>query len=225
MNQVSSPLPLNMPDLKTVSTDALRQRLADALTITANALCEMAFIWRELESRGEDLSGLRSGLTVYLPLIADSRLLPEVVVQYAGNRRLLEAMARVTRDDQQSLLDAGTVTVYLPYSGSTTNRTIADMNTPEIQQVFGTDRLRSPEEQQRFLESQALPQMTSQHSLPRDNLGLRFRYGALEYEGARIQKTDGKPVRADELLEALSQHYGVDLAAVIGKHYVQGKTY
>ena len=56
--------------LVAMPTPDLREELARALTITADSLMYLAAVWKELEQRGEDLSDLRTGLGVYVPLIA-----------------------------------------------------------------------------------------------------------------------------------------------------------
>ncbi|CAM3835736.1 hypothetical protein VRRI112168_02330 [Vreelandella rituensis] len=45
-------------------------------------------------------------------------------------------------------------------------------------------------------------------------INARIYYGALEVNGERVY-CDGKPLKAEDLLDVLSRHYGKDLAAAI----------
>jgi len=98
-------------ELVTLDVPALRQRLAEAVEITAHHVARMALAWRELERRGEDLSALRTGMGAYLSAVAAGRLLPEAVVRLAGNRTALRAIALLSLDEQQRLLAAGAVQI------------------------------------------------------------------------------------------------------------------
>jgi hypothetical protein len=99
------------PALATKTTDELRAALATSLTLTAQHLVHLSAIWTELESRGEDLSELRTGISVYLPLIARGDLNAQLVIKYAGQTMLLRHMAELPKEDQDRLVIDDTVTV------------------------------------------------------------------------------------------------------------------
>lgn len=84
--------------LSSETTDRLRERLAQILARTAEDLIEMARIVRELESRGEDLSGLRLGMIDYLRRIAAGQLLPGLVVRLSGQPRRRRERVRADRE-------------------------------------------------------------------------------------------------------------------------------
>lgn len=97
---------LIVPDRNEITqwdTARLRSELTRALTLTAAGLAYLATIWNELTRRGEDLSDLRSGLATYLPLIANGTLAAEAVVQFAGQRGLLNRLAHRPIDEQRRL--------------------------------------------------------------------------------------------------------------------------
>lgn len=202
-------------DLGTLSTDVLKRRLAEQMELSARHLVEMAAIWTELERRGEDLSALRGSLTDYLPMIAAGDLDAEAVVRYAGSRQLLRYLATLSLDQQRNLLDAGEVDLVLSESGETTRRKLSHLSGREVTRVFGHGLVRSPREQARLLESKAATRRT-QARRPAKGSAVRIHYGALEIDGERVQ-ANGKPLRADDLLDLLSSHYGVDLASAIRK--------
>lgn len=202
-------------DLATLSTDVLKRRLAEQMELSARHLVEMAAIWTELERRGENLSALRGSLTDYLPMIAAGELDAEAVVRYAGSRQLLRYLATLPLDRQRHLLDVGEVELVLSESGESTRRKLAHLTGREVTQVFGHGIVRSPREQARLMATKTATrraQAKRSQAVP----AVRIHYGSLEVEGEQI-KVGGSPLRAGDLLEALSKHYGVDLAAAVAK--------
>jgi hypothetical protein len=138
-------------ELRTMSTSDLRAELAKSLEVTATHLVHLAEVWRELESRGEDLSALRSGLWSYMPLIASGKLDPQMVVQYAGHSLLLRRLADLSREDQQLLLTDPTVLVTEYTDGAWEERRlpITHLRASQIGQVL-SGGIRPPEEQKRL---------------------------------------------------------------------------
>lgn len=99
--------------------DELRKMLAAEIEITAQHIAKMALVWAELERRGEDMSGLRSGIARYLPAIAARRLLPEAVVRLAGNTVALRAISGLVLNEQRRVLERGTIDVVREEGGGT----------------------------------------------------------------------------------------------------------
>lgn len=198
-------------ELASMTTDYLKQRLAEQMELSARHLVEMATIWAELERRGEDLSALRTGLTDYLPRIAAGTLDARAVVQLAGNRLLLRHFAMLPLDQQQTILGHGEVEVVLPESREVTQRKLAYLSAQEVRQVFGKGQLRSPAEQERIISGadQASPKRATARKP-----AARIHYGTLEVDGKRITAS-GKPLSAQQMLALLSDHYGVDLQEVV----------
>jgi hypothetical protein len=142
--------------LDNISTQALREELARSLTLSALHLVRLAAIWSELERRGEDLTDLRSGLAVYLPMIASGRLDAEAVVRFAGNRSLLHQLLTLPIEEQRRLAQGGTVPVAIQDSGGgyRVAQTPAYLLTARLaQRVFGDGHIRPPAEQAVFLET------------------------------------------------------------------------
>lgn len=144
--------------LREVSTEELRSRLAGALQITAESLEHLALIWGELDRRGEDLSGLRSGLAAYLPLIASERLLPGLVVRHAGQAMLLKSLSQMPLAEQRRIFERGTVTVVEVTTEGAVRE--AEVPTPtltsaQVRRIFAGDRLRTPAEQTTLLAPRA----------------------------------------------------------------------
>ena len=76
-------------DFERLSSEELRRELARCLTLTAQNLLRMAHLVRVLESRGEDLEGLKIGMVGHLRDIANGTLLPEAVVRFAPRATVL----------------------------------------------------------------------------------------------------------------------------------------
>jgi hypothetical protein len=91
-------------ELRTLSTDELKQQLVDRLGLTAESLLRTACLVAVLEERGEDLSGLKIGLLGHLRKIATGKLLPEIVVQFAGNGKLINRISELAITDQRRIL-------------------------------------------------------------------------------------------------------------------------
>lgn len=82
--------------VKSMTIQDLKAELAKTLSITAEYLMYIAAIWRELESRGEDLSELRHGVMTYIPLIATNQLDARLVVNYAGQKNAVIQHGKIT---------------------------------------------------------------------------------------------------------------------------------
>lgn len=136
-------------ELQRMDTPTLRKELSSALTISAAHLVYLAAIWAELELRGEDLSDLRSGLAIYLPMIASGRVDAEAVVRFAGQTMLLRAIAQLPLDRQRALLAGEEVEVVELIDGEPATRKLqaAQLNAAAVRQVFDGERVRTTAEQ------------------------------------------------------------------------------
>ncbi|WP_427047077.1 hypothetical protein [Halomonas casei] len=215
MNEIITGYDANNVELATITTDALKERLAKQMELSARHLVEMAAIWTELERRGEDLSALKGSLTDYLPLIASGHLDAQAVVRFAGNRQLLRYLAALDINQQREMLEVGDVDLVLPDSGETTKRKLAHLSGREVTQVFGSTGVRTPSEQAKLLQDKReIKRRTGSTRKPVE--GVRIRYGRLELDGQPV-KVDDEALRADALLDLLSDYYGTDLKALMDK--------
>lgn len=215
MNDVTPNRDADMsPDLATLTTAQLKHHLAHQMELSAHHLVKMASIWTELERRGEDLSALRTSLTDYLPQIASGDLDAQAVVQFAGNRQLLRYLATLPVERQHALLEDGSITLVLPHSREATPRKLAHLSGQEVTQVFGHGIVRSPDEQQRLLDSKASVSKAAKAGGSKTKPAARLCRGTLEVEGKRV-KAGGEPLTAERMLDMLSRHYGVDLSSAV----------
>ena len=149
MNEI---LIVDSDQLQAMSTHDLKLALADSIEMTAKRLMQMAAIWRVLEARGEDLSALRQGIVGYIPMIAHDRLDARVVVQYAGQKTLLAALAKLSLNEQRKVLETGTVTALRIEGDQVVEKTLAlsKMAAADVYLAFGEGGLR-PIDDQRVL--------------------------------------------------------------------------
>lgn len=131
------------------SSSDLRRELKGLIDLTVANLQRMAALVAELESRGEDLSGLRISLLPSLRLIAAGRTLAEVVMRLADRPMLLQRVAALPITEQKQLLDKGTVSVLV--DGEPQPVKLLALPFGNIQQVFAQDHIRTPEEQRVYL--------------------------------------------------------------------------
>ena len=138
------------PQVAAATTDHLRAELARVLKISARDLLYLAAIWKELERRGEDLSDLKRGMGVYLPMIAAGVLDAEIVVKYAGHRMLLNAIAALPVSTQKTLVDGRPLplVMYSENDGwASRDVPIGAMTVAQIKQVLDGGRIRTADEQ------------------------------------------------------------------------------
>lgn len=145
---------LRINDLAAVPTDDLKRELAEAVGVTARTLRRMAVIWRELERRGEDMSALRGGLMGYLPMIAEDRLEPELVVRGAGQATMLKAAMALPLHQQRQIIEKGVPVARLdPETGdiAVENVPIEKLSIYDVRQAFAPDGIRGQGEQVRLI--------------------------------------------------------------------------
>lgn len=196
-------------NLSAIDTLTLKAELAKALTVTAKHLVYLAAVWHELESRGEDLSNLRTGLAIYLPQIAAGRLDADLVIRYAGQKMLLGAMAKLSISDQQALLDSGCVTV----AKSGERGEVIEVSTPlhhlaatDIRMIFGEHGVRPPAEQI-SLKGKSRPAKRAKFR--------KARRVEIDQAGGSII-VGSASVKIERVIELLSEYYGINVAEKIG---------
>lgn len=153
------PRTLDIERLGDVDTCILRAELEEGLSITARHLVYLGAIWRELVSRGEDLSDLRTGIAAYIPLVAAGSVAPETVVMIAGNPRLLDKIASLPADEQRAVLARKTLPLAVFQGGEWTSQNVqlSAVTASQIAVIFGKRCVRSLSEQVTILTQPVLP--------------------------------------------------------------------
>lgn len=211
MDDITIP-PTTPPGIANLSTQALRAELARALTVSAQTLRHLAIVWRELESRGEDLSDLRTGLATYLPLIAAGQLDAEVVVRFAGSKTILQLVSRLPIDEQHRLATGGTVDVItVDGDGTPSTRAVPAyaLTAMQARLAFDDGRIRHPEEQRSILDSRRLRALRP--AAPGSRVQVDRKTGTLKLGRSRV--------KAGEVLAALR-----DLSPEMDGDLERGKT-
>jgi hypothetical protein len=141
--------------LKSISTAEVWAIFKAALTHTAEGYRTMAQAWCELKERGEDLSAYSNPLLSMLPLVNVGALMPEMMVKYAGYPTLLRYTASLVPEEQTRLVDmTDTLPVLVTLeNGETVTKSIRPiaLSAPQLRQVFGDGRIRTPTEQKRHM--------------------------------------------------------------------------
>jgi len=185
------------------STQELKQELGRALDITADYLSYLAQIWRELESRGEDLSSLRGGLMSYLPMIANNRVDAHIVVNYAGQKTLLAALTKLPIEEQRRVAESGYVTVARSDEDGHQQEMqvkLTELRSADIHRVFSDSGIRTPEQQ-------AKEQATIENKKPRKHITSIVHFD--RYKDDDLLVISGKRVRVSDVIDALCDRYAV----------------
>lgn len=145
-------------DIKSASTDELKLMFHTGLEVTAQYIKDLAEIWRELESRGEDLSELSSSITKYFPLISKNQMTPAAIVKYAGQEVLLRELSYIPIRDQEKIVEAGAVQfVTKNDEDDSFDIDMADLSAMHVRhysQIFDNGKVRTVEEQKDFIRLQ-----------------------------------------------------------------------
>jgi hypothetical protein len=201
---------MNERELKALSTDELKRLLAGTMELTARHLVHMAGIWRELEERGEDLSDLRHGIAVYLPMIAHGRVDAAIVIKYAGQKTLLAALSNLPITVQRRIAETGYVALVSTHEDSieTVEVPLSRLSAAAVHQVFSDDGVRSPEDQIRMLERRRVRPAKAPKA-PR-----RARRVKIDRENHTLIVSN-TAADIDRVVDQLSAYYGVDIRQMI----------
>lgn len=146
--------PSRLGELAALPSEELRRRLAQALSLTAESLVEMACIIRTLEDRGEDLGELKFGVLGILRKIAHGQLWPELVAKYMNNAVLLRYATTLPIPDQQRIATGEPLRLLILNPDGTTDARHVEphkLSTRDMPQVFANDHIRDEGEQVTYL--------------------------------------------------------------------------
>lgn len=152
MNELMSKI--NKEDLQALDNNALLNEFKNSLSVTVFHLQKMAVIWDILTSRGVDLSKYKKGLIEFVPLIAQNKLLPQFVTDFAGQKNFINHVSKISLHEQEKLLEHGIVQKLSILEDGTElveDLALDEIRSDEIYQIFGTDSLRTIEEQRKLI--------------------------------------------------------------------------
>lgn len=206
---------LNQNQIELASIEELKAELSRTLKISSDYLVYMSLIWSELNNRGVDLSGLKSGLFEYVPLIATNQLDASLVIEFAGNKTLLSALSRLPIFEQEKIAKTKTVEfVELDESG---NKKVYELDltkakSQQLYQVFGGEYgLRNIDQQfllisnkKQARDKSKTPTKTSKRKIDID-------------ENKEYMIIGDNKVRISLVLESLSEIYGINFSEIIKK--------
>ncbi|BCE02930.1 hypothetical protein TYM08_P2993 [Marinicellulosiphila megalodicopiae] len=139
-------------NLSKLNTKQLKDLFAVSLEYTAKHLTYLAAIWLELENRNIDLSALKKGIAVYIPMIAHNRIDPKLVIGYAGQKTLLNALSMLNIEEQNKIASTGSVRYIDPATGIEKKVDLVDLSAKMIPQIFADNKIRTIKEQKNIIE-------------------------------------------------------------------------
>jgi len=157
-----------------MSEDELIVALKEAIGTTVHGIAKAARIWVEMERRGLDLSNYRKSLHAYLPLVAQGKLLPETVVEFMGDVRILQRFAVIPRDQQRQLLQKGTIPVYDVRRQTVRQVPLAQLDADQAELAIDekAGALRSPEQQKERAAIRPVAKKAAQKESPAQTMHL-----------------------------------------------------
>lgn len=187
-------------NLSVVSTDDLKRELARGLEITAKHLVYLAKVWRELETRGEDLSDIRHGLLAYLPMIASESVEPSLVVNYAGQKTLLTALTTLPIETQRVIAETGHITI-VNKDGDEVQTPVSKIKAVDIYRIIdpASQRILTPDEQRKRIAATSEQRITRQR--------ITSIVGFENIDGDEVMVISGKRVKVNKVLNSLKKQY------------------
>lgn len=215
MNELTTMLTKHQ--IEQASVEELKQELSRTLKVTSQYLVYMSLIWSQLNKMGVDLSSLKSGLFEYIPLIATNKLNPDLVIEFAGNKTLLAALANVPIEQQNWIAETKQVPfVELGEKNEKIERPLdlTKAKPHQIYQVFGGETgFRNSNQQYLYLKARS--KAVKHHSI-KERKTLR----AVDFDDDKEYMLVGKDsrVKVDTVLSALSELYDIDMFEIMSKY-------
>lgn len=215
MNELTTMLTKHQ--IEQASIEELKQELSRTLKVTSQYLVYMSMIWSQLNKMGVDLSGLKSGLFEYIPLIATNKLNPDLVIEFAGNKTLLAALANVPIEQQNWIAETKQVPfVELGEKNEKIERPLdlTKAKPHEIYQVFGGETgFRNSAQQYLYLKAKSKVQKQPKI---KDRKTLR----SIEFDANKEYVLVGQDTRIkiDTMLKALGDLYEIDMFEIMSKY-------
>lgn len=200
----SAPTVVNTDAIRAMDTAELLEELKNTLGLTARVLRYLAAVWLELEGRNVDLSDLKKGLLVYIPLIASGTLSPDAVVAFIGDWGILEVLSSLSLEEQKRLASGEPVKLVVRSGESFTHRMlpVKELTPAQRRQVFNTrDKcIRSESAQIAILTPQPSPMPRMGNAPKRGRCRADKRAGKVVVGRHRVEPSD--------ILDALSDLNG-----------------
>lgn len=193
--------------INSLATDDLKKLLGDSLEFTAKHLVYMGLIWKELESRGEDLSELRAGLGMYIPMVAYDKIDAHLVIRYAGQKTLLTALAEIPIEQQKELKNNDVVSFFDGKTKETKKVSLIDLSAADVQQVFSKNGVREVNDQERLINRNSLKPNRKPQKKYRSSKNIRIDDSKLVISGSGAD--------IDLVLKTLSDHFDTDIQQLI----------
>lgn len=149
MSQITTPIATQLAQLESSSPQQRLEQLRSRITASVECVREAALIYSVMERMKDDVTQVPLNLRTMLRRVHSQLVLPEVVTNLGG--RLRQKAMLLPIEDQQHLLNNGTVP-FLPAVDAATIQIEAQRLTPDqIQQIFAEGHIRNIAEQRAFI--------------------------------------------------------------------------
>lgn len=203
---------LSKQEIETASIEQLKAEFSRTLQITSEYLVYMSLIWKALDNRGVDLSNLKKGLMEYIPLIAMKKLDARFVVEHAGNRTLLSALARLRIEKQEEIIVTGGVDVLK--DGETLNLDLNQLTLKEVHQVFDAEKgIRNINEQKLYIKAKSKVKRRT-----KSNDRKNYRQILLDDNNEYLLLGSDAKVKIETVLSMIGELYEIDMFEVMSKY-------
>lgn len=162
-----------------LDNNQLADKLQEAMSLTVRGIITAAAAFKLLDERDAAPDGISASTRRMLLAVAENRLLPELVVDFAGRKRLAGRVELLPIKEQRQLTDDKPVRVCV---GGADVRMIrpSQMDDRTLRQVFAQDHIRDESEQRTWLDANPEKPKPSQ---TRPNITLNKKQGFIEVGG------------------------------------------
>lgn len=138
-----------------MNNDELMRAIRTRMTLTIEAIEELATLIREARRRNLSLAEFSTGMPRRLLMVAEQQLAAELVFKFCDEPTKIDALVGVSLDVQKALA-AGESVAVVEEDGTKTDglvtrtKTLRQMTAPQVRQVFAEGKQRSVAEQKQY---------------------------------------------------------------------------
>lgn len=145
----------SLAQARKLTRDELHALYRRGATLTSYGIKCMAVAYCTMRDRGDDVSMFQHGLVKFFDRIVSGRVLPELLLEYAGAPQHIEQISRLVPEEQRKLLGRDATVQVSRQAGTgeieTRAKHPAACSISELLLVIGEGKIRTPAEQKHYL--------------------------------------------------------------------------
>lgn len=147
---------ISITEIQKLPSEEILSRFELGMKSVSHRLIEVAFYYRELKRRGQDVSRFKGPLIEYLPLITEKKLLPSLLIKFAGQSTLLNCISKLDMETQLQIEKNDSIQLVKRNNDSFSTEAVRliELHTKYFKQVFNNEKIRTVEQQIYFLKKQ-----------------------------------------------------------------------